>query len=394
MLGEPYLAAAVARLPVVNKTNSPWCDTFATDGYNIFYNEAFADTLSEPELSFVLAHETLHCVLGHMDRRGERERLRWNVAIDYATNALLVAAGMTMPKDGLYAHEYRSMTAEEIYKRLPASQSLQPGNRRSRGGKTRSGRRPSDTPGVSTRHQPGAYDRHIEPNDAEGEEHRGEDFPSPEERRRMRTALTRELLSTLAGKVAGYFEAEITAATASEIPWQQILARFVNGIRRSDYSLYPFNRKHLWRGLYLPSIGVPGPRHLVIAVDTSGSMPDDVLSQILAEIDRIRAVTECTLTVVECDVIVHRAATFEAFEPSAVSGTHRFMGRGGTDLRAPFDWLRDKTRSGEIVADALIFATDGYGPLPENEPDLPVLWIVPPHGLPKFPFGIELRLAK
>jgi predicted metal-dependent peptidase len=378
MLGQPYLAAAIARLPLVRKQSGSWCDTFATDGYHIFYNEDFAATLADDELMFVLAHETLHCVLGHMDRRAERERLLWNVAVDYATNALLVTAGLAMPAGFLYEHAFRSITAEEIYRRLEA----QPPEARARL-TAGFGRNP---PGNG-----GDFDLHIEPGDAEGEEHRRSGFPSREERRRMRVALAKELRGKIPGRVAGLFEEEITAATESRLPWPHLLARFVNGIRRSDYSLYPYNRKHIWRGLYLPSIGVPGPRHLVIAVDTSASMTSDDLAQILSEIDRVRTATECTLTVLESDAKVHRAVTFEPFETSRVGGTHRFAGRGGTDLRAPFHWIEERQRRGEIQPDALLFATDGFGPLPEQAA-WPVLWIVPRHGRPSFPFGTVLRL--
>ena len=41
MLGEPYLASAIARLPVVNASDMGWCDTMATDGYYIYVNPAF-----------------------------------------------------------------------------------------------------------------------------------------------------------------------------------------------------------------------------------------------------------------------------------------------------------------------------------------------------------------
>ena len=41
MLGHPYLAAALARLPVVNAAGFGWCDTMATDGYYIYVNPAF-----------------------------------------------------------------------------------------------------------------------------------------------------------------------------------------------------------------------------------------------------------------------------------------------------------------------------------------------------------------
>ena len=65
MLDQPFLAAAVARLPLVDATDRYWCPTFATDGYAIYINREFAETLSDVQICFVLAHELLHCILGH-----------------------------------------------------------------------------------------------------------------------------------------------------------------------------------------------------------------------------------------------------------------------------------------------------------------------------------------
>jgi predicted metal-dependent peptidase len=384
MLREPYLAAAVARLPVVDATELPWCRTMATDGYHIYIDTKFCDDLTEDEIAFVLAHELLHCVLGHIDRRGSRERQRWNYAIDYATNALLVAAGMRMPADSLYSRDYQGMTAEEIYERLPPDIAREGGYAdrafSERGGKTlpRGGR----------------IDLHIDPQDHEGAAARAADFPSTEERRRIRRLLASGIRGHLPGREAGLFAEEIRAATTPKVHWQHLLARFVSGLRRTDYRLYPFHRKHLWRGLYLPSTGVPGPEHLVVAVDTSGSMSAAVLSQILGELDRLRAVTECLLSLLECDTVIQRVTVNDPYQDSRPSsGRQALRGGGGTDLRPPFEWVRKRLHSGVHPApEALIYMTDGFGPMPERAPGIPVLWVVPRHGVPKVPFGTLLRL--
>ena len=47
--------------------------TMATDGSRIVYNPAFVDELKPAELEGTLAHEVLHCALGHQCRRGERD---------------------------------------------------------------------------------------------------------------------------------------------------------------------------------------------------------------------------------------------------------------------------------------------------------------------------------
>src|SRR5205085_3179824 len=104
----------------------------------------------------------------------------------------------------------------------------------------------------------------------------------------------------------GEMQREIGRATRSVVPWQTLLARFFSDLRRTDYRMYPFNKKHLWRGIYLPSAGVPGPDHIVLAVDTSGSVSATELGQFVAELDRLRSFTDCRLTLLHCDAAIQR----------------------------------------------------------------------------------------
>jgi len=169
-----------------------------------------------------------------------------------------------------------------------------------------------------------SFDLHLDPGDVRGDTVRGQDFPTADERRRLRIALATSMQSALPGHVAGRLQQEATAATNRRVPWQALLARFVSGLRRGDYRLFPPNRKHIWRGLYLPSTGVPGPEHLVAVIDTSGSMSDAALATVLGEIDQLRTVTECRLTVLQADAVVQQVEEYEAFEQSGWHGQHPY----------------------------------------------------------------------
>jgi hypothetical protein len=115
MLDHPYLASAVARLPIKLVAERDWCKTMATDGYHIFINPAFCETLTDEDLMFVLAHELLHCVLGHIERGKDRLQGRWNESVDYATNQTLESFGLKTPKGGLLDERFAGKTAEDIY---------------------------------------------------------------------------------------------------------------------------------------------------------------------------------------------------------------------------------------------------------------------------------------
>ena len=95
-------------------------------------------------------------------------------------------------------------------------------------------------------------------------------------------------------------------AEGGKVPWQDLLAQFFTGLRKDNYRLLPPNKKHLWRGIYLPSLGVPGPDHIVVAIDTSGSMSDRILSEILGEVDRLRSISQCSMTLIQCDAKIQK----------------------------------------------------------------------------------------
>ncbi len=66
----------------------------------------------------VLAHEVLHCALGHQCRRGKRDPGLWNEAADLAINPILLGNGLTLPAGALIDPAFTNLSAEEICDRL------------------------------------------------------------------------------------------------------------------------------------------------------------------------------------------------------------------------------------------------------------------------------------
>ena len=103
------------------------CKTAFTDMRRIVFDPAFADRLSEEELSFVMLHELFHCVLQHPLRGAGKQNFIYNVACDIVVNSLIL--GMMgreeMSIDGSLAMHIapdgsvgREKSAEEIYMML------------------------------------------------------------------------------------------------------------------------------------------------------------------------------------------------------------------------------------------------------------------------------------
>ena len=115
-LTAPYIAGALMQLPI--SEGPSFIPTFATDGFRIYYNREFAASLSDSEIRGVLCHELLHVLTESRARRNGRDPRLWNVACDYAINAMLLAMGFHLPEGALYKNEFFLLAAEEIYELL------------------------------------------------------------------------------------------------------------------------------------------------------------------------------------------------------------------------------------------------------------------------------------
>jgi predicted metal-dependent peptidase len=116
---------------------------------------------------------------------------------------------------------------------------------------------------------------------------------------------------------------------------------------------------------------------LLVAIDTSGSMSVDTLSQVADEIVHLSRVAK--LTVVECDAAVHRTYPLtRALGP--------FVGGGDTDFGPVFE----EARRGRF--DGVVYFTDGKGAMPVVLPALPALWAITHEDPFEAPFGSVIRL--
>lgn len=399
ILDEPYLAAAVAQFPMVDATDDGWCDTMATDGYRIYYNRTFCESISASDVQFVLAHEICHCIFGHIERLGDRNRELWNVATDLATNFMLGEFGMPVPKNALISDKYKDQTAEDIYdslrkesrKTLVELGLIPAGGKASGKGSKRKMvvSTESSSTGNSGRSTLWRFDNHL--TEKPPTVVSSSTIPVDSELRDLRRGLIKPIENKLKsfGKLPGWWDETVKMAGGEEIAWREVLSRFMTGISHDDYRWFPPNKKHIWRKIYLPSIGSPAPHNIVAAVDTSGSMGTQELSSVLFYLDSLRRSHNATLTVIECDTKIQRVRDYEAWDEANFS-TFKFAGRGGTDFRPVFDLVQKNQSKGKRY-DCLIFLTDAMGPFPIRPPDYPVMWIIyGRHFTP--PFGEVLRV--
>lgn len=85
----------------------------------LYVNAEWCKQLDDSYVFGILAHEMMHCLLAHHDRRAARDPGLWNIATDMAINTRLREAGIKLPADIFYAEKgQEDWTAEEIYEHL------------------------------------------------------------------------------------------------------------------------------------------------------------------------------------------------------------------------------------------------------------------------------------
>jgi predicted metal-dependent peptidase len=146
-----------------------------------------------------------------------------------------------------------------------------------------------------------------------------------------------------------------------------------------------YDRRFVGRGLYLETL-VGESVQVYVAIDTSGSIGNDEMKMFLGEVLGILNAyphIKCYLYYADADI-------YGPYDINKHDEIPVPKGGGGTSF-VPFFDEKERNFNSEGVC---VYLTDGYGSFPQNQPSLPVLWIVTPGGLDlkEFPFGEAVRL--
>jgi predicted metal-dependent peptidase len=399
-LSHPFLATPILRLPFKEVRGQSWCPTMATDGYHVFFNPEWAKSLNVEETKGVLAHETLHVVFGHSDRRGHRDPELWNIACDHAINLLLLAQGLKLPAGGCYDRKYSGMAAESIYAAITRNLTQSPARYSHSSGQgnfalPESLNRNQSKPGsmnVSSGETSAQLGKDlIDSNDLRLKPFQDSDAPDREQLRQLRRVFSQEVKSKLHGTAAGFFAEELDLSVNARIPWFHLLRQWLFERVKTDWRSFPFSKKHLWRGFYMPSTGVDIPPEVVFAIDTSGSMSQEAIAAAGAEVRALRETFPCRLTIIQCDAVIQKINRYDAGDPTPIPERIEVKGRGGTDFRPVFEWVEMMQESSLPI---VVFVTDGFGTFPQSTITYPTIWIITKSGLPgkQFPFGLTVTM--
>lgn len=369
---QPFWGQLACQLQIQDA--SGWIPTAATDGRMFYYNVDFIQSLTDQELVFLFAHEILHVAYGHMMRRNSRQPMLWNAAADYAINGELVYAKVgEMPKCGLFSKDFLEFdksndfkgtwNSERIYDHLFDH---------------------AEKKGYSLE----TLDVHLDPEDTgqgegDGEDGDGENpgggyTPGDEnnapkiseaEMRRIEAEMKNSIIQAAAAemsnpsKAAGTMPAGlrrlIKSWTEPKIKWTDLIDLNLKSQIKYDHTyMRPHRRGELEGGIIMPGWDCEDMIKAHVAIDTSGSMSDQMLKEICSELKGIMDQFATYELHIWCfDGKVH-PKSYLMFTNENIENIEDYvlLGGGGTDFMVNWKFMRDR----EMEPYILLFFTDGY----------------------------------
>ena len=357
MLENPYFGTLVTSIELRINNNIA---SFRPLGDVLEYNNEYLEVLSIGEVATVLANSAMHQALFHSERGKDRVSSVWNLASDYAINDLLVENGFMLPPLVNYASRFEMLYAEQIYTILLGELDL----------------KESDA-------DPQDEKQSNEPNKEAEEQDMPEELLAQEEYELLLEQLNIKLEKQ--GELPKGIERFVESKSEAKVSWRDELYRYVNSHAKSDYRMFPPSKKHLYRGIALPSI-YGEELKIIVAIDTSASIDDELLKLFLAELYEIMQVfTHYVIELIECDATIQNIQRLTPQEPLDPI----LKGGGGTNFKPVFDYVMELNEEFKF----LIYFTDGKGSFPNYEPNIDVLWVMQKNSdIDEMPFGEVLEL--
>jgi predicted metal-dependent peptidase len=347
--------------------------TACTNGRDEKYGRKFVADLRDQELGFLIAHEASHKMYRHLTtwkKLHDIDHRLANQACDYVINLMLrdldpqetfiamprypkghKMAGQVM---GLIDERFRGMNTKQVFDIL--KQEKEEG-----GG------------GDGGDEGDGDFDEH----DWGG----AKDMTDEEKReleREIDQAIRQGMMARqkLAGTGMDGSDRELADLMEPKVNWREVLRDFVKSICNSkDASSWRrVNRRFLSTGTYMPTLIGEKVGHLVIAVDTSGSVGDEELAEFLSEVKGIaEEVNPACVDLLYWGSSVVQHETYGDGQASDIIASTRPKGGGGTSPSCVSEYLKEKN----IKPECVIILTDGcVGDDWGSEWTAPTLWCI------------------
>ena len=192
------------------------------------------------------------------------------------------------------------------------------------------------------------------------------------------------------GSLSGDLKALIESTLISKQNFRAILSQFRASILSTKRHLTRMrpNRRY---GFDAMGSQYAYSTRLLVAVDVSGSVPDEDIKKFLAVINRFFKQGIESIDVIEFD---SKITTEKPLQLKQATGAIHISGRGGTNFQPAIDYYYEHEEY-----DGLVFLTDGYAAvpkLPDDKRHKPLAWILTTNGGNEEnlkPFGPIVRIT-
>ena len=336
--------------------------TAATNGRDEYYGREFVEQINEKELAFVILHEAMHKCYRHMTtwkKLHDEHPMLANAAMDYVINLELAdmekaTGALTFPvlegrKLGLIDEKFRGMNTKQVYDLL--KEEIKQGFGRGEGNP-------------------------LDEHDWEGAENLTDEEKKALEKEIDQAIRQGVMAEKRAGLGAGNRSLELEDLLNPQVNWREVLREYVKSIcaGKDASSWRKVNRRFLSSDTYMPTLISERVGHLVVAVDTSGSIGGRELSNFLSEVKSIAdEVTpdKVDLLYWDCEVAGHEE--YDSSTVGSIVDSTKPRGGGGTSPSCVSRYLREKG----ITPECIIVLTDGYvGADWGTGWEAPVLWTI------------------
>jgi predicted metal-dependent peptidase len=346
--------------------------TACTNGRDEKYGRAFVAKLREAELKFVVLHENMHKAFRHLTTWAKLHDIDHdlaNEACDYVINLKLQdldpsEQSIAMPRltegphkgkpMGLVDERFRGMNAKEVFDILKEEKGEGEGGKGGRGGGE-------------------GFDEH----DWDSAKEMSEEAKKTLEHE-IDQAIRQGVIAQkkIAGSGAGGIDRDILDLIESKVNWRDALREFVKATcsAKDTSSWRKINRRFISMGIYMPSMVGEKVGHLVVAIDTSGSIGQAELSKFLSEVKAIaEEVKPNRVDLIYWDTAVAAHEEYDEGTVGDIINSTKPRGGGGTSPSCISTYLKSKG----IVPECIIVLTDGYvGNDWGSDWTAPVLWAI------------------
>ena len=401
MKGNVGMATMLLKLTLIEDNER--CQTMATDGINIYWNDEFVKSITDDEIQSVLVHEASHVIWEHPLRKGKRIHELWNIATDYVINSWIAYdLGMVLPEGGLLDRKYHRQSAEQVYRTLSnddeaLDDALEQLESNSNDDDSDSQNGDSDSDSDSDNSDSDAtgngQGKSLEekladvklpsgevwmPTNDEGKELSPSEMAELQEEL-QRTILMADKLESIGNGSDSSLRGAVQKLNETYVDWVDVLRDLLQSAISTNPTWTRLNKRHSWRGINLPSKDKePQGGEIVVAVDTSMSMTQDELNIFATETQSLAE--ECGINKIRvcyCDTTVVKNSNgdwWDEYDLDCEELDFQLRGGGGTRFNPPFNLFNEYTDDTDEVL-AFIYFTDGFGSCSaEVEPSVPVIW--------------------